>query len=179
MSNIPPPSHTIKQLSTGFYKGIKTTLMDKITSPKFLIIIVLIGIFVSLALFVYNKYVAPRLNPDFVPNKEFIDTGKHDGIDNAILYYFRADWCPISKKTDPIISELEEFYKQNPIENVDFKVLIINGENDETEMDKFEKKYDVRIDGYPSIYLVKNDKIIEYNAKPDLSTLKEFINTAL
>ena len=85
----------------------------------------------------------------------------------------------ISKKTDPIITELQTFYKQNPIENVEFKVLIINGETEETEMEKFEKNYDVRIDGYPSIYLVKNDKIIEYNAKPDLATLKEFINTAL
>ena len=85
----------------------------------------MIGIFVSLALFVYNKYVAPRLNPDFVPNKEFIDTEKHDSIDNGILYYFRADWCPICKKVDPIITELENFYKQNPIENVEFKVIII------------------------------------------------------
>ena len=176
MANIPPPTTTTRM---SYITGLRSSLMNKITSPKFLIIIVLIGIFVSLALFVYNKYVAPRLNPDFVPNKEFIDTEKHDGIDNAILYYFRADWCPISKKTDPIITELENFYKQNPIENVEFKVLIINGEEEETEMEKFEKNYDVRIDGYPSIYLVKSDKIIEYNAKPDLDTLKEFINTAL
>ena len=176
MANIPQPTTTN---SISYITSIKTSLMSKITSPKFIMIILLIGGFVALALFVYNKYVAPRLNPDFVPNKEFIDTEKHDGIDNAILYYFRADWCPISKKTDPIITELENFYKQNPIENVEFKVLIINGEEEETEMDKFEKNYDVRIDGYPSIYLVKNDKIIEYNAKPDLDTLKEFINTAL
>jgi len=142
-------------------------------------IILLIGGFVALALFVYNKYVSPRLNPDFVPNKEFIDTEKHDGIDDGTLYYFRVDWCPICKKVDPIITDLENFYKQNPIENVDFKVYTINGETEETEMGKFEKNYDVRIDGYPSIYLVKNDKIIEYNAKPDLDTLKEFINTAL
>ena len=176
MANIPSPTMTTRM---SYITGMKTSLMNKITSPKFIIIIVLIGIFVSLALFVYNKYVAPRLNPDFVPNKEFIDTEKHDSIDNGILYYFKADWCPICKKVDPIITELEKFYKQNPIENVDFKVLIINGETEETEMEKFEKSYEVRIDGYPSIYLVKNDKIIEYNAKPDLATLKEFTNTAL
>jgi len=175
-----PSTTNIKQFSTGsIYKGFKTSLVDKITSPKFIVIIILIGVFVSLALFVYNKYVAPRLNPDFVPNKEFINKEHEDGIDTATLYYFKADWCPISKKTDPIITELENFYRQNAIKNVDFNFSTINGETSETEMGAFEAKYSVKIDGYPSIFLVKNDKIIEYNAKPDLNTLKEFINTAL
>ena len=63
-------------------------------------------------------------------------------------------------------AELEDFYKQNPIENVDFKIIQINGETQEEELTNFEKQYDIEIEGYPSIYLVKNDKVIEYNAKP-------------
>ena len=122
MSNIPAPT---RSTNASYITNLRVSLVNKITSPKFLIIIGLIAGFVALALFVYNKYVAPRLNPDFVPNKEFIHTESSDGgLDNGILYYFRADWCPISKKVDPIINELEDFYTKNPIENVDFKVMM-------------------------------------------------------
>ena len=177
MANIPSPTINTK---SSYLTSIRNKLVEKITSPKFLIIIGLIAGFVALALFVYNKYVAPRLNPDFVPNKEFITKDTPEGgLDDGTLYYFRADWCPISKKVDPMMDELNDFYSKNPIENIDFKIVTINGETQEEQMTAFEKKYNVNIDGYPSIYLVKNDKIIEYNAKPQLSTLKEFINTTL
>jgi thiol-disulfide isomerase/thioredoxin len=175
MSNIPESTINTK---LSYVSGIRKSLITTITSPKFMIIIGLIAGFVALALFVYNKYVAPRVNPDFLPNKEFTNT-EISSDDNGSLYYFRVDWCPISKKVDPLIKQIEEFYSKNPIENVDFKVFTINGETQEDRMAAFEKKYNITIDGYPSLYLVKNDKIIEYNAKPDLTTLKEFINTAL
>ena len=177
MNNIPAPTITT---GVNTVNSIRTSLMNNIASPKFLIIIGLIAGFVALALFVYNKYVAPRLNPDFVPNKEFIEIGSDKGsINDGTLYYFFADWCPICKKCKPIMSELEDFYRKNPIENIDFKIIQINGETNEEDLTSFEKQYDINIDGYPSIYLVKNDKIIEYDAKPQLETLKEFINTSL
>ena len=177
MNNIPTPTSTNTISSIN---NLRTKLISKITSPKFLIIITLIAVFIALALFVYNKYVAPKLNPDFVPNKEFISKdSKYSGVDQATLYYFNVDWCPICKKCNPIFDKLEEFYKKNPIENVDFKILHINGETNESDMTSFEKQYNINIDGYPSIYLVKNDKVIEYDAKPSLKTLKEFINTTL
>jgi thiol-disulfide isomerase/thioredoxin len=176
--NIPTPTTTT---TVDVINSYRTSLINKITSPKFLIIIGLIAGFVTLALFVYNKYVAPKLNPDFVPNKEFIEEGSDgdNSIDDGTLFYFYADWCPICKKCKPIMGELEDYYKKNPIENVDFKIIQINGETQEEELTNFEKQYDIEIDGYPSIYLVKNDKVIEYNAKPTLDTLKEFINTSL
>jgi|UniRef100_A0A6C0BZ48 thiol-disulfide isomerase/thioredoxin len=177
MSNIPHPtsSNTISSIN-----NFRTKLISKVTTPKFLIIIALIAGFIALALFVYNKYVAPKLNPDFVPNKEFISKdSKYSGADDATLYYFYVDWCPICKKCSPMFNKLEDFYKKNQIENVDFKILQINGETNESDMTSFEKQYNINIDGYPSIYLVKNDKVIEYDATPSLKTLKEFINTTL
>ena len=62
MNNIPTPTSTNTISSIN---NLRTKLISKITSPKFLIIITLIAIFIALALFVYNKYVAPKLNPDF------------------------------------------------------------------------------------------------------------------
>ena len=36
-----------------------------------------------------------------------------------------------------------------------------------------------KIEGYPTIKLIYNGQIIEYDAKPDVSTLKEFLNTSI
>ena len=36
-----------------------------------------------------------------------------------------------------------------------------------------------KLDGYPSIYMVKDDKVVEYEAKPKLDTLTEFIQSVL
>ena len=147
-------------------------------NPKFLFIIVLLAIFISLAFFVYNKYVAPKLNPDFVPNKEFVQ--KDSDVDEAILYYFRVDWCPICKnKSDPVIKELKEFYEKNPPPNIPLTFITINPEKDEGAAEGFEEKFNINVDGFPSIFLVKGDKIVEFNANPTTDTLKEFIQAAL
>ena len=39
------------------------------------------------------------------------------------------------------------------------------------------EKYNV--EGYPTIKLVHQDKVITYDAKPDLDTLNQFLNTSL
>ena len=47
-----------------------SSIRDMLFNKKFLIILVLIVIFLGIAFYVYNTYIAPRINPDFVPNKD-------------------------------------------------------------------------------------------------------------
>ena len=116
----------------------------------------------------------------FVPNKEFVQKNTDADVDEAILYYFRVDWCPICKnKSDPVIKELKDFYEKNPPPNIPLTFITINPEKDEGAAEGFEEKFNINVDGYPSIFLVKGDKIVEYNANPTLDTLKDFINAAL
>ena len=166
------------QSVTEKVNNFRRKLVSGMMNPKFLFIIVLLAIFISLAFFVYNKYVAPKLNPDFVPNKEFVQ--KDSDVDEAILYYFRVDWCPICKnKADPVIKELKEFYEKNPPPNIPLTFITINPEKDEGAAEGFEEKFNINVDGFPSIFLVKGDKIVEFNANPTSDTLKEFIQAAL
>ena len=85
-------------------KKLKTLFLNK----KFLVIIFIVAVFLGVALFVYNNYIAPRINPDFVPNREF-DTGSGSGsgvgADSsskiAEIYLFSVDWCNHSKLAKP------------------------------------------------------------------------------
>ena len=48
-------------------------------------------------------------------------------------------------------------------------------------MENFENNFlnGKKIDGFPSIYMVKNDQVIEYEAKPNTEILKKFIESVL
>ena len=153
---------------------------DLLLSKKFLIIMIVVVIFLGVAFYVYNTYVAPRINPDFVPNREFDDDGD---VKNATLYFFSVDWCPYSKKAIPIWKKIKSKFDGKEINNITLNFVEIDGEKQETELEKFENEYlapnDKKIDGYPSIWMVKGDQVIEYSAKPDVNSLTEFINAML
>ena len=49
--------------------------------------------------------------------------------------------------------------------------------NETTEVSQMIDKY--KIEGYPTIKLIKDDQVIEFDAKPTKDTLTQFLNTAL
>ena len=55
----------------------------------------------------------------------------------------------------------------------------INDERNEKELKEFENTYSKTIDGYPTIIMIKDDNVIEFEAQPNQDTLNEFIHTVL
>ena len=74
---------------------------------------------------------------------------------------------------------MKRSYDGKPINGITVHFHEINGESGETEMNEFEKRHNVSINGYPTIYLVKGDQVIEYDANPTRDSITEFLNTAL
>jgi len=162
-----------------------TTLADKfknfsgkLFNKKFFIIIILIAIFVGVAVYVYNTYVSPRINPEYVPNAEWVST---EEVEGAYMYLFTVDWCPYSKKTKPVWNKFKKKLNNNLINGIKLNFVEIDGEKNTKELEKFEERYlgGKKIEGYPTIYLVKSNQVIEYEAKPDVNTLTEFVNSVL
>ena len=87
------------------------------------------------------------------------------------LFFFYTEWCPYCKKAKP---EWEKF--KAPLENTsrnDYKFGF-----HEVDCDKDEglaAKYNVV--GYPTIKLLKDGKITEYDAKTSVSTLNAFVDS--
>ena len=160
--------------------GSVDTVRGVLFNKKFLIIMVIVVIFLGVAFYVYNTYIAPRINPDFVPNREFTTDGE---IKNATLYFFTVDWCPYSKKAKPIWNKIKKQFDGKSINNITLSFAEIDGEKDEHQLESFENEYlapnDKKIDGYPSIWMVKGNQVVEFDAKPDKNSLTEFINAML
>ena len=159
------------------FSKITETMGQLATNKKFLVILAVTIILIGVAFYVYNTYVAPKLNPDFVENKEFVE--KDQDISEAYLYSFCVDWCPYCKKAKPVLEKLRDKYMNQKINGIQLNVDLKNVTEDESDVNDFEEKYKVKIDGYPSIFLVKGDEVIEYDAKPEEKTMEEFLQTAL
>ena len=113
----------------------------------------------------------------------------HKNAKKMIMYLIKTEWCPYSQKAIQEYEKLKKYYKDKlqGKYNVEFKTL--DGDNDKVKIDKFtndvlnannkEKENMRQIEGYPTIYLVKNDGssdvIYEYEATPKMDTLVEFI----
>jgi thiol-disulfide isomerase/thioredoxin len=157
--------------------NLKATAMQLISNKKFLAIVLLSCLFIGVAIYVYMNHISPKLNPSFVPNKEFVQ--KDEKPKNADIYFFFTDWCPHSKKSKPIFEKVKKIYDGKPINGTIIHFHEVDGEKQEEEMTLFEKEHKVSIDGFPSIYLVKSESIVEYDANPTQESLSEFLNTTL
>jgi thiol-disulfide isomerase/thioredoxin len=146
------------------------------SSKKFLIIIILIALFLGAAVYVYNKYIAPRLNPTFVSNREFT---QQETVESAELYFMFAEWCPYSKKVLPIWDKLKEKYNRKKVKDFAVEFKEYDGDKNEKEINEFSTRFNKKIDGYPTIILIKHNEVIEFDADPTEENLVAFIERTL
>lgn len=140
--------------------------------------LVLIGAFLFfavVAIFYYFYYVSPSLNAKYEPNSE---PPRGDGSSNkAELLFFYADWCPHCKAAKPIWNDLKSEYENKTINGYQVIFTEVDCSEETAEVEKLMNQYSV--EGYPTIKLVKDGQVIEYDAKPSRETLTKFLNTVL
>ena len=152
-------------------KGATTSLGK---NYKVIIIIILCALFILAAYYVFKNYVQPKINKDYKPNREFDETvSNQSDVGVADVYMFKVDWCPHCKKALPIWEDFSSEYQDKKINGYRLNFILVDGEAEPDTTDKF------NIEGYPTIKLVKDNQIIEYDAKPDRDTLLQFLNSTL
>jgi thiol-disulfide isomerase/thioredoxin len=127
---------------------------------------------------VYYFYVVPhaKKTQQYQPNSEHVELGATDDK-NAELLFFYADWCPHCKTAKPIWEELKSEYKNKTINGYHVVFTDVNCSEETAEVERMMNQYS--IEGYPTIKLLKDGQIIEYDAKPSRDTLVQFLNTVL
>ena len=141
-----------------------------------LIIIAVVVLFSVLAGFYYYYYVAPQSSAKYKPNSEHITENPNEGK-SAELLFFYAEWCPHCKTAKPIWNDIKAQYENKTINGYRVVFTEVNCSEETPEVDKLMNQYSV--EGYPTIKLLKDGQIIEYDAKPSKDTLTQFLNTVL
>lgn len=143
-----------------------------LTNSRFWMILLAVIFFLFLAGYVYKMYVSPIVQKEFIPNEEFPEK-PDDGGGEILIYIFTVEWCPHSKKAIPVWEELKEKYNGKKYNGQTLSFIQVDGEENSDLADKY------KVEGFPTIKLVKGNQIIEYDAKPTKEHLEEFLKSTL
>ena len=142
---------------------------------KYIFIITSVMILISAIVYVYKSYVEPRLNNNYDENKEFIIKGDSSEVD---VYMFTVDWCPHCRKAMPVWKDLEKQYGEKDYKGYKINLVTIDCTNDEDpKVTDLLNKYNV--EGFPTIKLIDGDNSIDYDAKLEPGSFKQFLDNVL
>ena len=91
--------------------------------------------------------------------------------------YFFTDWCPWCQKSMPEWEEVRSEYEGKTVNGYVVKFKEINCTNETEETERLIEKY--KIEGYPTLKLIKDGSVIEFDAKVSKDNMVEFLNTML
>jgi thiol-disulfide isomerase/thioredoxin len=167
---MPSFSSYLKPLTGG--ASITSTLQNGL-SMNTLITIIMAVVFLGIGIYVYMTYFS-NASKLYSANREF-DQGTKGGQAEIILFY--VDWCPHCKTAKPIWEQIKSEYSNKTVNGYQVTFTEVNCTNESPDVEALVEKY--KIEGYPTIKLLKGDQVIDFEAKPTVSTLTQFLNTAL
>lgn len=162
----------LKGGAEGFVNRIKNNM-----SWGTLGIILLVLIFLLISVYYYYKVVAPKMRPSYKANSEFVPKEGEHGNKQAELIIFSVDWCPHCKTAKPEWESLKQEYQGKTINGYAIIFTDVNCTNESPEVERLMNTY--KVEGYPTIKLLKDGQIIEYDAKPTKATMSQFLNSVL
>ena len=119
-------------------------------------------------------YLVYRMYNAHVKNSASYETPEQGGNSNIVeVMYFYTNWCPHCKNAKPEWDQFKEIYQGKTINNMKINCLDINCDEDEATADKY------KVEAYPTIKLLKDGTVYEYDAKPNVDTLGQFLNSVL
>jgi thiol-disulfide isomerase/thioredoxin len=124
--------------------------------------------------FVWKNYLSSKIN--YSGNREH-NEGQETPTKVANLMLFYVDWCPHCKTAKPEWNALKEEYDGKTINGYLVIFEEYNCTDESSEIEDLINKY--KIEGYPTIKLIKDNQVVEYDAKPTKATMEQFLTTVL
>jgi thiol-disulfide isomerase/thioredoxin len=159
--------------------GGSNSLTDKLSEYKWTIVgvIALIGLALILYFFVFKPISTTKVNYSANNEHDTYSSQNSSNSKDAEIMFFYVDWCPHCKTAKPAWNDVKSEYENKTING--YKVIFteINCTEETAEVESLMNKYN--IEGFPTIKLLKDGQVIEYDAKPTKETLTQFLNTVL
>lgn len=160
--------------NTDFLSRIKNAGANMNTTT--MLIILGVTAFICIGIYYYIYYVSPMFAPAYKPNSER-QTEPTSSNKYAEIYLFHANWCPHCKAAKPIWDDVKSKYNNKVING--YTVIMTNIDCTEETAESAEMMDKFNIEGFPTIKMVKNNQIVEFDAKPTKPNLEQFINTVI
>jgi thiol-disulfide isomerase/thioredoxin len=156
--------------------GGSNSLTDKLSEYKWAIggVIVLIGVALLIYFYVFKPIATAPVT--YSANAEHNTYSSQNSKDAEIMFFY-VDWCPHCKTAKPAWNDVKSEYENKTINGYNVIFTEINCTEESAEVESLMNKYN--IEGFPTIKLLKDGQVIEYDAKPTKETLTQFLNTVL
>lgn len=163
--------------TTSMFSKISSGARSTLTSKSLLYVVAAV-FFILVGFYYYYYYITPKLNPSFKSNNEMMPSGGNvNGTNEAELLFFYANWCPHCKTAKPIWEEIKDEYNDKSVNGYKVVFTEIDCTTETAETEKMMNQY--KVEGFPTIKLLKDGQVIEFDAKPSRDTLSQFLNTVL
>jgi thiol-disulfide isomerase/thioredoxin len=149
---------------------------------KFIMYAVVAIIFLGVSYWAYTTYVGPLFS-DFnlnvkqgsskTNNEDGAETQDLSKMPTAEIYLFKADWCPHCKRAVPIFNSVKSKYHDTSVNGHRVIFRVVDCDAEPALAEKF------NIEGYPTIKMVKDGEVIEFDAKPEEEAIVQFMNTVI
>lgn len=137
---------------------------SKLNANRGITLVIIIILFViAYNVYLYYKKPAPKT--------------QSSNTKQAEILFFYTDWCPHCTSAKPEWNAFKTQYKDTPVNGYTLVFNEINCTKETPESESMMEKY--KVDGYPTIKLLVNNKVIDFDAKPTIPNLTQFVNTAL
>ena len=156
-------------------------LMSNVTrlasNKYFYLVLFIAALFIGVAIYIYNKNIAPGLDPEYVANKEFLDKDR-EPPNTAEFILFYANWCPLSKKAMPVWNEFKDTYENKTVNN--YRLIFKEMDCSDSEDAAMQAKLDsYKVDGFPTIKMLKGNEVIDFDANPTMDSLEQFVSSVI
>lgn len=148
--------------------------LRKLIAPyyKYILIAVVFAIFVYVGNYAYNQYY---LKPS--QNKIFSDVANANKRTEVIIYFFHVDWCPHCKKAQPEWDKFVNHYNGKEVNGYIINCKDVDCTKETSDITRVINQY--KIESYPTVKMIKDEKTIEFDARINQHTLDQFVETML
>jgi thiol-disulfide isomerase/thioredoxin len=151
----------------------QTFLNDK---KKVLICICAFFVIVVLGHYLY-KYINSYKKSNSLYKENIDDSINNSGPKSATVYFFYTTWCPYSLAAIPEWEKIVDKYTHNLVNGFSVKFIDIDCTKETTEIENLVNKYN--IEGYPTIKMIKDDQVIDFDAKAKYNNIENFLVSVL
>jgi thiol-disulfide isomerase/thioredoxin len=163
----------INSKEAGAYVTSALDLIQQHLSWPVLIIMFLMGCAGLVVLFLLFKKYGSRIKI-----VEGLTTDTSDEPESSSqLIMFTTDWCPHCKVAQPEWNKLVDDYEGQLINGKPVVFTQYNCTTETPEITALIAKYEVK--GYPTVKLLTNGQVIDFDAKPTEESLLQFLKASL
>ena len=155
-------------------KGRKSVSSKKMDTNSLIVCILVIGLLVVALYYLFNNNRKTVEGFDSEPmNLNNINTKPNPKGGDVYLVLFYVDWCPHCVSTKPEWNKLVNKMNNKQVNGNNVNVVACNAEGNNVEKE-FANENNVQ--GYPTIKLIKENDVVEYNGARNVEALEDFIN---